>query len=304
MGAPDPVPRRPTAAPGTRSTPRPARTAGALLAPVAPLAVGIMIMRGGGVPAGVWLLNAAAAAVGASMAAFALAWPGRATPGRGSLRWAVLCGVVLLGATLPADGTEGVHRWLAFGPVQLHAGALLLPSLLVALLETSWITSVIAAFATLGVLSLQPDAAQAASFCAAWIGVVAVRREKKAVAVIVASILLTATSLLRPDPLEPVPHVEGIVGMAAAQGLLLTVAAVASLAVLPLALAWFLDRHVGLVLATYTTVTLIAAWLGHHPVPVLGHGVSPILGYYGAVAVALLLGRSRPGTPALAPSPV
>lgn len=92
--------------------------------------------------------------------------------------------------------------------------------------------------------------------------------------------------------------------MAAAQGLLLTVAAVASLAVLPLALAWFLDRHVGLVLATYTTVTLIAAWLGHHPVPVLGHGVSPILGYYGAVAVALLLGRSRPGTPGLAPSPV
>ena len=277
---------------------------GALLAPVAPLAVGVIIMRGGGVPAGIWLLNVAAAAVGLSFAAGALVWPGLATPSRGSLRWAVLVGVVLLGTSLPAHGTEGVHRWIPIGPVQIHAGALLLPPLLVALLETSWIMSVVGAFAVFVVLLLQPDAAQAASFCAAWIGIVAVRREKRARAVILVSILLAAACMLRPDPLEPVSHVEGIVGMAAAQALILAAAALVSLAVLPLALALFLERRVGIVLAIYTVVLLIAAWLGNHPVPVVGYGVSPILGYYGAVTMAALLSRSRQETPDLAATAV
>ena len=285
-------------------TRKPVRIVGALLAPVAPLVVGVIIMRGGGVPAGIWLLNVAAAAVGLSFAAGALVWPGLATRFRGSLRWAVLVGVVLLGASLPAHGTEGVHRWLPIGPVQIHAGALLLPPLLVALLETSWIMSVVGAFGVSVVLLLQPDAAQAASFCAAWIGIVAVRREKRAGAVIVVSLLLAAACMLRPDPLEPVSHVEGIVGMAAAQALVLAAAALVSLAVLPLALALFLERRVGIVLAIYIVVPLIAAWLGNHPVPVVGYGVSPILGYYGAVTMAALLSRSRQDTPDLAAAAV
>jgi len=39
-----------------------------------------------------------------------------------------------------------------------------------------------------------------------------------------------------------------------------------------------------LALALHTTGTLAAAWLGDHPVPILGYGVSPILGYYLAAA--------------------
>lgn len=111
---------------------------------------------------------------------------------------------------------------------------------------------------------------------------------------IVISISLAAACLLRPDPLEPVPHVEGIVGMAMARGPMLAVAALVSLAVLPFAQALLLERPVGLVLATYTAGLLMAAWLGHHPVPVLGYGVSPILGYYGAVTLAAthISGRS------------
>jgi len=160
------------------------------------------------------------------------------------------------------------------------------------------------AFAVLVVLLLQPDAAQAASFCAAWIGIVAVRRGKRTPAVIVVSLLLAVASMLRPDRLEPVPHVEGIVGMAAAREPNLAAAALLSLGVLPLAQALFLERQVGFVLATYTAGLLVAAWLGHHPVPVLGYGVSPILGYYGAVTVAAFLGRHRRATSGPAPAAV
>lgn len=260
-----------------------------LLAPIAPLAVGVIIMRGGGVPVGIWLSNVAAAAVGLSFAAWALLVPGVATRCRVALRWAVLLAVVLLGASLLAAGTEGVHRWLPIGPVQIHAGALLLPPLLVALFEIPWVMSVVAAFAVQAVLLLQPDAAQAVSFCAAWIGIAVARRETRAGEVIVLSILLGAACLLRSDPLEPVPYVEGIVGMAAAQASALAAVAVVSLAVLPLAVALSLEGRHGVVLAVYIVGLLIAAWLGNHPVPVLGYGVSPILGYYCAVTMAALL---------------
>jgi hypothetical protein len=237
-------------------------------------------------------VNVAAVAIGVSTAAFAAVWRGPAKPLGRTLRWgALLVVVVLLGATLSAQGTDGVHRWLPLGPIQIHVGALLLPPMLVALMESPWITAVVGAFAVLVVLLLQPDAAQAVAFCAAWIGIVGARREKRAAAVIAVSVMLAVACVLRPDPLEPVPHVEGIVGMASAQGRNLAVAALASLAVLPLAQALLLEKSVGLVLATYTAALLMGAWVGHHPVPVLGYGISPILGYYGAVTMAVLLGR-------------
>lgn len=267
-------------------------TLGALLAPIAALAVGVGVMRTGGVPSAIWMLNIAAATVGILLAVAALAKVGTVGDGRGvAVQIGLVVPVVLLGATLVVPGMEGVHRWLPLGPVRVHAGALVLPPLLVFLWKAPWPASTAAALLTLVVLLLQPDAAQAASFCAAWTVVVGVRREAKWAPVVITSLLLGAACLFRPDPLEPVPHVEGIVGMAAAQGSARAVAALVSLALLPAALAWFLARPVGLVLAVYVTGTLVAAWLGNYPVPVLGYGVSPILGYCGAVAAASLVAR-------------
>jgi len=264
-----------------------------LLAPAPALTVGVSVMRGGGIATDIWVMNVTAAVVGLSLASVALAWPDMMSGSRGFVPWLLLVGLALLGATLLAPGTEGVHRWLPLGPVRIHAGALLLPPLLVALWEPAWVTSAIVALAVLLVLSLQPDAAQAASFCAAWVGMAGVRRGWKATPVIVVSVLAAAACLLRHDPLEPVPHVEGIVGMAASQGSVLAAAGLLSLVALPLAFVLFLERPFGIVLALYTVGTLIAAWLGNYPVPILGYGVSPVLGYYGAVVMCVLL--YRPG---------
>jgi len=257
-------------------------------------------MLAAGIPTGVWALNVAASAIGLSLAASMELWPGPARPLRRSAWWGALLVVpALLGATLLAQDVEGVHRWLRLGPIQIHAAAVLLPPLLVALLEAPWKPALVGAGAVLVLLMLQPDAAQAAAFCAAWIGIVAVRQEEGGAAVVAASVAVAVAAVFRPDPLEPVPHVEGIVGMAASQGSSLPVVALVSLAVLPLAQAFLLERSVGLVLATYTAVLLMAAWLGHHPVPVLGYGVSPILGYYGAVGMAFVLGRVGEGPASL-----
>lgn len=272
---------------------KPLHLVGILLAPVPALAIGVLVMRGGGVPEGNWLPHLAAAVGGISVAGSALAWSRRAAPEYTFLRWVPYVALILLGATLLHPGTDGVHRWLSLGPVRIHGGALVLPPLLVALVDASWFASAIAALTALVLLFLQPDAAQAASFFAGWIVVAAARRAQHASAVMITSLMIAAACLLRPDPLDPVPYVEGIVGMAAAQGPVLGGASVVSLAVVPLALAAFLEPPIGIPLAVYTAGTMVAAWLGNNPVPFLGYGASPILGYYGAVALCGRPGRSE-----------
>ncbi|HSW28203.1 MAG TPA: hypothetical protein VLH75_01805 [Longimicrobiales bacterium] len=241
-------------------------------------------MSGSGVPAGIWPANLAAMLLGVLMAAAALTRRRVASVGRGSPGWVVPVGLALLATTLLAPGAEGVHRWLPLGPLRLHAGALVLPPLLVVLAEAPWTVSVATASTALLVLLLQPDAAQAASFCAGWIVLAAARRERGSPGVILASAAVAAASLFRPDPLGSVPHVEGILGLAAAQGQLMAGAGLISLAALPLGFMLFVERPLGLALAAYTAGALGAAWLGNYPVPMLGYGVSPILGYYFAVA--------------------
>lgn len=262
-----------------------------LLAPLPALSIGILVMSSAGLAPSIWMANGAAALVGVLAALAAWAWRRLAGRGPVPLSWLLPSALVLLGATLMAPGVQGVHRWLPVGPVQLHAGALLLPPLLVALSRARWVPSVAVAIMSSIILLLQPDAAQAASFAAGWV-VLAVtepgRTGRGRRGMIVAVAALAAASLLRTDPLGPVPHVEGIVGMAAAKGLPWAAAGVASLLVVPASLAWSRGRP-ETALAAYTITTLFAAWLGHHPVPILGFGVSPILGYYLALT-ALALG--------------
>jgi hypothetical protein len=241
-------------------------------------------MSRAGLPTATWLSNIAAAGIGVLISGLAWRWSRGSTLTHHSLRWVAPVALALLGTTLLAAGVEGVHRWLTVGPLRLHAGALLLPSLLVVLGGTRWSLAVLTAFGVLLVLALQPDAAQATSFCAGWITIAIARRGPGAPGVILASMGIAVASLLPADPLRPVPHVEGILGIAAAQGNLVAGGGLVSLAVLALCFVWFLDRPLGVPLAAYMAGTVIAAFLGDFPVPILGSGMSPILGFYLAAA--------------------
>lgn len=249
-------------------------------------------MHGAGLPVDIWGVNVAALVVGSALTALLMTRPAWTGSARVILETAALvAAVVLLTATLAMPGSEGVRRWLPLGPLQLHMAAALLPPLVVILLEARWVTAVCAATLVLSVLAMQPDAAQAGAFCAAWIGIAVSRQETWAKTVIAASLVLATVAIVRPDPLEPVAHVEGIVGLAATRHITVGAVAVLSLVLIPLALARGLPKALGAGLACYVIGLLLAAWLGHHPVPMLGYGVSPILGYYGALSVAALLGR-------------
>jgi hypothetical protein len=202
-----------------------------------------------------------------------------------------------LAATWLDPGVQDVHRWLRLGPVSLHAGALVLPVVLATLagLERAGRThlSTLLSIATALLLVLQPDAAQATAFAAGAVVLLLPRNRADGYAWIrlVPLLLLAGLSWLRKDPLAPVPHVEGIVGLAMEQGIGWGAAAVASLLLLPVpffAARGAGDGRMGLAMGTYVLVTILAPALGHFPVPVLGQGASPIIGYL--MAIGLLRG--------------
>jgi hypothetical protein len=94
-------------------------------------------------------------------------------------------------------------------------------------------------------------------------------------------------ALSRRDPLEAVPHVEGIVHLATSSGLAWLVASIVALMLLPVpfVLNWVKhrDHHEGMGLAVYFVTVCIAALVAPFPVPVLGFGLSPVLGYFVAL---------------------
>lgn len=274
--------------------PRPARLP-YLLAPVPALVVGVLTMRMSDVSAALWGQNLAAWAVG-TLLCLGL-WRRRSSPGRG--RWfdfAAVLTLAALAATLLAPGVEGVHRWLPLGPVRLHAAAVLLPLLLVAMHGLSqargwWISAGVAVGVTI-LLLLQPDAAQATAFAAGCLVLLlpAAGRDPLRLVCLLSLPLLAGLTWVRRDPLAPVPYVEGIVDLAAGLGAGWVVAAVVALLVLPLPF-FHAGRGTGnraaLAVGMYVAITVLAAFLGNFPVPVMGYGVSPILGYLAGLGVLM-----------------
>lgn len=266
-----------------------------LAAPVPALIVGVLTMRMSDVPPSLWAQNVGASAAG-SVLCVVLA---RRRTSAARPMWADVAAVLTLAAlatTLLAPGVDGVRRWLPMGPVRLHAAAVLLPVLIVALGVLSrtrgWWTSAVAAAAALLGLFLQPDAAQATAFGAAAVLLLAVKAEGRAarvagLGVVAALAVLTWT---RRDPLAPVPYVEEIVGLAASLGRGWAVAAVISLLLLPL--PFFVAgragaRVVGFALGAYVAITAAAPFFGSFPVPVMGYGMSPIIGYLAGLGLFL-----------------
>jgi cell division protein FtsW (lipid II flippase) len=269
-----------------------------LLFPLPALAVGILVMRAAGVPATAWGQNLVACVIGIVLC-LALARPRASRRGEAGLLAAGALALGCLAATWLDPGVQDVHRWLGLGPVRLHVGALVLPVVLATLagLERAGRrhVSTLLSIATALLLVLQPDAAQATAFAAGAVVLLLPRNRAEGDAWIrlVPLLALAGLSWLRRDPLAPVPHVEGIVGLAMELGTGWGVAAVASLLLLPVpffAARGEGDGRAGLAIGTYVIVTVLAPAFAHFPVPVLGQGASPIIGYFAAIG---LLRRSR-----------
>jgi cell division protein FtsW (lipid II flippase) len=263
------------------------------------LIVGALVMRQHDVPSSRWGLNLLGGAIAAAFCSLFLA-RSRIPMSKRAATVSACFAAGALAATFTVTGSMGVHRWIQIGPLTMHVGAVFLPLFIVALGvldafggKLRW-GPMLLAMAVAVLLFLQPDAAQATAFAAAVFTLLIASKQRAraawAVALVIAAI--AGWTWTQRDPLSPVPYVEGIIGLARQNGPVWLVASLAALAVLPL--PFFIGppgSHSAFVraLGVYLCVCILAPLFGHFPVPLLGFGLSPIVGYFVALGSLYVL---------------
>lgn len=255
---------------------------------------------GAAVPAigmGIWLLRFADAprsaqtlqvvAVAAAMAVHAAMVWWRVPGSVNTNKWP---SVLLMGGLflpLIVGSHNGPARWLPIGNVRLYLAPLLLPLTLLQLGAPRQGPSAYTApvLAVVVALLLQPDAPQLTAFAVAMTALLASGGRPRLVRVSLLSLVLGAAGVAwrTPETLAPVRYVEGAFALAAAAspwGLGLALVA----ALLPVATFAWAARTLRLpgafaVALYWATVLALAPWQVT-PVPWLGFGAGPVLGYF------------------------
>lgn len=246
---------------------------------------------------GLWLLRFAAApqsALALQMATVAAAmavhvamvwWRGPGSDNRSQWPSMLLIGALFL--PLIAGSHDGPARWLPIGSFRLYLAPLLLPLTLLRLGSPreglhAYIAVVIAVVLA---LSLQPDASQLTAFAVAVTPLVASGDLPRPARVSLLTLVIAAAGVAwrTPETLAPVPYVEGAFALAAAAspwGLGLAVVA----ALLPVATFAWAARMVkspgALAVALYWATVFALAPRQVTPVPWLGFGAGPVVGYF------------------------
>lgn len=272
-------------------------TAGVL--PFLAILVGGWVAAAHGVAPKVFAINAVAATLGLMLAAW---WSHRSSRVQVRPSWAAgAVALLLLAATLLFPGLEGVKRWLVVGPLRLNASTAVTPWLLLSvgvfLARARPVLALSVATVTQALHFAQPDAGQAIAFSAGTIALFVATRSV-AIGWRLAGVMVTCLGAiltwLRPDPLGAVPHVERILHLASAQGLPWLLAALLAVGCLLIPLVhgsvWLHRARsesapVATALAVYFVATFAVTELGNFPVPVLGAGAGPVLGWYSALAI-------------------
>lgn len=202
--------------------------------------------------------------------------------------WVTLGLALSLWLPIVCNSEAGPERWLNFGGIRLYLAPVVVP-LTVFLLGAR--TSMPSVFymgivtTTAIALTLQPDAAQLTAFAFAMLSLfIASKGNRWLQASLLTLLLVCLTAAWRiPDPLAPVPYVEGVFGIAAQASPVALVAALAFAAMPVAGFVWLAKakRCSGpLSVAAYYATLFALAPLQVTPVPLLGFGSGPILGYF------------------------
>ena len=249
------------------------RTRPALIAGLTgPVLIGLGWMAWAGAPRSYLAINAAALVLALASALW-LRLP-KGVPARLAMAGAALAAMAL--PLLIGPELDGVRRWIAFGPLRLHAGYLVLPLLVVLVARMPSLPTSAFLLAALALSMAQPDLATALGLSAAAAALALKRRD--AVSLVAAASAAGALSYLarQSDPLEPVRFVEHVQSEAfAAQPAVGVVLGLAGL----LPALWFrAGAAQALALGWFTLAAGLAAFIGNYPSILIGYGAAPILG--------------------------
>ncbi|MFM6933325.1 MAG: hypothetical protein ACKOUT_13915 [Novosphingobium sp.] len=260
----------------------------AIAAYLAAVAGGIGWLLTAGAPSMFAAVNAVAALLALAIAAALCRWPSHKL----ELVALWLAPVAVAASLTIGPDVDGVHRWLAIGPVRLHAAALFGPAFLVAVQRRSDWFGAAAAVVMAGLIALQPDmGATLALACALALALAFEFRWYRLIAFAASAAALGLTAI-RPDRLDPVPFVESVLQDIWRNGslpsVLIPLALLAAIAAPVLKLSR--QRAEGAAVSGWFLGLAAASLLGPYPTPLIGYGAAPILGY----GISLgLLGHAR-----------
>jgi hypothetical protein len=196
----------------------------------------------------------------------------------------LVCAPILLTSSAP-------HRWLGMFGFRLYIAPVVLPLFLLhwhRALSGDKITinlSMIAALVAGVGLIVQPDAAQLTAFAIASVPLIWISNGSLSMRLLPIGLLLGAAAFSWniPDPLTPVPYVEGVFILASKLSVWALLGAVIAVAlpVISLGLFAYRMRSLGVFsVSLYFATLYLLAPAQVTPVPLLGFGAGPILGYF------------------------
>ena len=249
------------------------------------LVLSIWLLRIAEAPRAVQTLQVGVASVAAAV--FVVLVRIRRVRRAGDSQWLALALALSLFIPLLADSQGGPERWLVLGSARLYVAPVVLPLalfLLGAPLRAPAIYAASVAAAAIA-LVLQPDASQLSAFALAMLVLLAASSSHLLLRLALLAVLLCCAVVAwrAPDPLAPVRYVEGVFNLAAQVSPLALLAALISAALPVIAFVWVarVTRSSGtFAVAVYYASLFALAPLQATPVPLLGFGTAPILGYF------------------------
>lgn len=248
------------------------------------VAAGIAWMVVSGAPSTYAVMNAAAAFLAVAIAGVLYRRPDK----RQELvaLWAAPTAMAASMAIGP--DVDGVHRWLAIGPLRLHAAALFGPAFLVAFQRrTDW-SGPAAVIIAAALVTIQPDMSVALALaCSVGLALIFDFQPVRLVA-LAASLVALGLTASRPDGLDPLPFVENVLQDVVDAGGMPGIAIPLAF-VLAIAAPFFGQkgqRAEGAAISSWFLGLTVASLLAPYPTPLIGYGAAPIIGY--GIAIGLL----------------
>ena len=203
----------------------------------------------------------------------------------------IILTILSLLLTFINPGIEGVHRWVSIGPIRLYVSSIVLPIIIINLWKiidkknnSIWI-SMISVICISIILALQPDASMITAFAIPMIILFWNSNIKNIfrIFIIIFLSILTTFSWIFLDELAPVSYVEGIIELVKNMGILWFILGIITLIILPLPFILFPIKEyklLSLCIGIYFFILLVSTIFGNFPVPLMGYGISPIIGYF------------------------
>ena len=252
------------------------------------IAIGVLAMYQNHVPVAIWGQNIGCLILMSVISLFMITHKCNNTGNRYN-QLLLPVAIIALILTFANQGMDGVHRWISIGAVKLNVAMIVLPVILLELYKVLKIRGLtyagVSALIILLVLFFQPDASQLTGFAIPTMIMLSLNTRSKKIRFLITgvSVLFIVLSWIRLDHLPPVDYVERILMMVADMGGIWFVSGIISLAILPAPFllsppknAVSVSRYIG----CYYIVILLSTLFGNFPVPLMGYGISPIVGYY------------------------